>query len=123
MPYTVLLTQAVIVTLLFGGYILLPSVNTSYWILSAMSSQLGLAYYILLFIAGFKLLKGQVASWVFVLLGLGIMTSLIGIGVGFLPPSNIAGFASIFHYEMPILICLAVFMLPLYFFLRKRKFA
>ncbi len=121
MPYMVLLTQAMIVTLLFSAYILLPSVNASYWVLSSMSSQLALAYYILLFIAGYKLLKGDAKGWVFGLLVLGVITSIIGIAVGFLPPSNIEGFASIFHYEVPILVCLLVFMLPLYFFLRKKK--
>lgn len=121
MPYMVLLTQGIIVTILFGAYILFPTVNASYWILSSMSSQLALAYYILLFVAGFKLLKGDSKPWVFGLLILGVITSLIGIGVGFLPPSSVEGFESIFHYEVPILVCLLVFMLPLYFFLKKKK--
>ncbi len=121
MPYMVLLTQAVIVTILFGAYILLPSVNASYWVLSDMSSQLALGYYILLFIAGFKLLKGNATGWMFSLLVLGVITSIIGIAVGFLPPGNVTGFASIFHYEVPILVCLIIFMLPLGLFLRTKK--
>lgn len=121
MPYMVLLTQALIVTVLFGAYILFPSVNTSYWILSDMSSQLALGYYILLFAAGYKLLKGSAANGLFVLLGLGILTCIIGIGVGFLPPANISGLSSIVHYELPILICFIIFLMPLYFFLKQKR--
>lgn len=120
MPYPVLVTQAVIVTLLFGAYILFPSVNASYWVLSAMSSQLGLAYYTLLFIAACKLLKNEISFWVITLFGLGILTSIVGIAVGFMPPSSIAGFSSVFHYEVPIVVSLIVFMLPLIFFFRKK---
>lgn len=120
MPYAVLLNQAVIVTLLFGAYVLFPSVNASYWVLSAMSSQLALGYYILLFVAAYKLLKGEAPKWVFVLFALGVFTSFIGIAVGFLPPNSIEGFSSIFHYEVPIVVSLIVFMLPLLFFFRKK---
>lgn len=121
MPYPVLFIQAIIVTILFCAYVLWPSVNASYWILSAMSSQLALAYYIVLFVAAYKLLSGQVSRGVLALLVLGVITSLFGIGVGFLPPSSISGFKSILHYEIPIVVCLFIFMLPLYFLLKNKK--
>ncbi len=123
MPYPVLLIQAVIVTLLFCAYLLWPTLNASYWILSAMSSQFALAYYILLFIAAYKLLKGNASGYVFVLLVLGVITSIIGIAVGFLPPGNIIGYKSVFHYEVSMAVCLVIFMLPLFFFLKKKKTA
>lgn len=120
MPHVVLLIQALIVTLLFGAYVLFPDINASYWILSAMSSQLALAYYILLFVAACKLLKGAASKWLFGLFILGIVTSIIGIAVGFLPPINISGFESIFHYEVPIVLSLLVFISPLILLFRKR---
>jgi glutamate:GABA antiporter len=120
MPYMVLLTQAVIVTILFGAYILFPTVNASYWVLSAMSSQLALVYYILLFMAGYKLLKGNTRGPIFALLILGMLTGLLGIIVGFLPPANVTELSGILHYEGTILGCLIVLLLPLYFFLKRK---
>ena len=121
MPYNILLTQAVIVTVLLSAYLLLPSVNATYWILAAMSSQLGLVYYVLLFIAAFKLLRKEAALPILLLFVLGVLTAGIGIYVGFLPPAHLSSLGDLAHYEGVMLAVIAAFMLPLLWFLRKRQ--
>jgi amino acid transporter len=55
MPKRLLLTQAIIVTCMSLVFILMPSVSSAFWILSAIVAQLYLIMYILLFAAAIKL--------------------------------------------------------------------
>ena len=78
----------------------MPSVNTSYWILVAMASELYLVMYILMFIAAIRLRYthphnerhyripgGRLGMWL--VAGIGILGSLFAIIVGLFPPSQI----------------------------------
>ncbi|MBP9842060.1 MAG: amino acid permease [Simkaniaceae bacterium] len=99
-PTHILLTQGCIYTLLSSLFIFMPSIASSYWILSAMTSQLALIVYIALFAAAivlrykaphqprpYKIPGGNIG--ILLLGGFGIAASLIGILVGFIPPSQI----------------------------------
>ncbi len=100
MPLGMLLLQGGIVTFLAFIFLLLPSVNGSFWIMSVMVSQLYLLMYLLLFITAivlrikkpevsrsFMIPGGKIGLWTTCLLGIG--SSLFCFIIGFLPPSQI----------------------------------
>lgn len=100
MPVAILITQAIIVTILSTVFLFMPSVNSSYWILVALASILYMVMYVLMFIAALRLRKkfpispnayqvpgGSKGLWAFCLMG--IFGSLTGFILGFLPPSQL----------------------------------
>jgi glutamate:GABA antiporter len=54
-PVNALLFQGALVSLLTGLLILVPSVKEAYWLLSVMTAQLALLFYIILFLTAFRL--------------------------------------------------------------------
>jgi amino acid transporter len=109
-PTRILMIQAAIVSVLSLVFILMPSINSSYWILSVITAQLALLVYIALFAAGLKLyykkphaprsfrVPGkQFGIWLVSMMG--ILSSLIVIIFGFLPPSTIE-LESVCSYEL-----------------------
>ena len=124
MPLNVLVSQGAIYTVLLSAFVLLPNVNSSYWLLSALSAQFALLYYVLLFSAAIKLFFSVEQSKFHAFLGVVLpliagLVSLIGILVGFMPPSNVSA-ANVFRYECFMIISLVVFCL-IPFFILKRK--
>ncbi len=119
MPLNILYFQGIIYTVLLSAFILLPNINNSYWLLSALASQFSMLYYILLFSAAFKLFRpmrqdGKINSLFAILLPIsgGIM-SLAGILVGFIPPSNVSA-DHILQYELFMISGVLIFcILPL----------
>lgn len=103
MPVALLLVQGVIVSVLSSLFLFMPNVNSSYWILSALTSILLLLMYLLLFSAGIRLrykrpdlarpyrvAGGNLGMW---LVGsLGIVTSSLSILFGFFKPEQIGRF-------------------------------
>ncbi|PIS02847.1 MAG: amino acid permease [Chlamydiae bacterium CG10_big_fil_rev_8_21_14_0_10_42_34] len=100
MPVNILITQAMIVTVLSFVFLFMPSVNSSYWALVALASLLYMIMYILMFIAGlvlrykyprtlrvFKIPYGNVGIWIVSILG--IIGSSFGVIISFFPPSQI----------------------------------
>lgn len=133
-PTNLLLLQAGIVTLACLAFILMPSVNGSYWLLTDLSTQLYMIMYVFLFVAAmvlkfkfteikrpFAVPGGKIGMLIVGLLGLfGTIITLI---VGFLPPDNIQ-VGSAFHYESIFTGGLLVMMLPIllfYFYQRTNK--
>jgi putative glutamate/gamma-aminobutyrate antiporter len=109
MPVAILVTQAVIVSLLSFGYLLLPTVVASYWALTALTAILALLMYVLMFMAAIKLrykyptikrpyrIPGvrNLGMWLVGLVG-GIF-SLLAMILCFWPPSEVA-VGSTFEY-------------------------
>jgi glutamate:GABA antiporter len=100
MPVGILLTQGVIVTILCFVFLLMPTVNSSYWLLSDLTAQLALIFYVIFFVAAIKLRdnKNSVKSAYFIpggkpvlwlVCGVGLIASILTILVGFLPPSQV----------------------------------
>ncbi len=99
-PSHILITQAVIVSLLSTLYLLVPSINSFYWFLTALTTGLYMLMYILLFIgalvlhhkhrdrgAYYKIPFGDVGMWITCCLGLvGCIMTLI---IGFFPPDSL----------------------------------
>lgn len=104
-----LFTQAVLVSLMCLAFLLMPSVNGSYWLLTDLSTQLYMLMYVLMFCAAIYLrykfsekarpfrLPGakNLGMWVVGLLGL--FGCAISIVIGFIPPANI-NVGTAFHY-------------------------
>ncbi len=120
MPYRILILQGVICSLLISLFLVFPNINNSYWLLSALTSQFALMYYVLLFCAAIKLSAGASKWGTGGLLSiLAILTSITGFAVGFIPPSNILG-GGILKYELLMGSGLIVFCLPLLYFFRRK---
>lgn len=131
-PIRILIIQALIVSILSLVFILMPTINSSYWILSNITAQLALLVYIILFAAGLKLyyksphihrpfsIPGKkIGIWI--VCTLGAFSSLIVILFGFLPPSIIP-FQSVFFYELILISGIALCCIaPLYFIKKNRK--
>jgi amino acid transporter len=114
MPVGILLAQGAIVTLLCTVFLMMPSVNSSYWVLSNLTAQLALVFYIMMFVAAirlrykcahteraFKIPGGKAGIWL--VCGVGILTCLAAILIGFLPPSQMA-VGKIGNYETLLIV-------------------
>lgn len=112
MPTSILLLQAVLVTLLSVVFLLLPTVNSAYWLLSALTSQLALLFYLFLFAAAIRLRYkkphvtrayripfGNLGMWL--VAGVGILTCVATILISFLPPSQLS-VGSLISYELTL---------------------
>jgi len=131
-PIRILVLQAVIVSFLSLIFILMPTVNSSYWILSLITAQLALFVYIILFAAGLKLhyrkphvdrpfrIPGKkIGIWL--VCSFGAIGSFIVILFGFLPPSIIP-FHNVFSYELILIGGIVVCCIPpLYLIIKNRS--
>ena len=118
----VLIAQAVLVSFVCLAFLLMPSVNGSYWLLTDLSTQLYMLMYFLMFMAAlylkfkaselrqsFIIPGGKVGMTLVCLLGLfGTVVTLI---VGFFPPGSI-DVGGTFHYVSLFSLGLIVMLLP-----------
>ncbi|MBU0734540.1 MAG: amino acid permease [Proteobacteria bacterium] len=108
-PVTILWVQAFIVTGLVLIFLLMPTVSSAYWILTALTAQIYLIMYILLFVAGivlrykepntpraFRVPVGNAGMWFLGILG--TIGAIFTLFIGFLPPSQIEE-GNIYFYE------------------------
>lgn len=99
-PKNLLLIQGLIVTALSCLFLFMPSVNSSYWVLNVLTTQLYMLMYLFIFFAflrlrykypktkrPFKIPGGVVGMWVCALLG--IVTMVFTFYIGFVPPADI----------------------------------
>jgi amino acid transporter len=121
-----LITQAIIVSGVCGAFFFMPSVSGSYWLLTALSTQLYMLMYVMMFVAGictryrfpnnersFSIPGGKFGIWAASLAGLvGCFTTLT---VGFFPPDGI-NVGSIFHYEVVFCSGMLAMILPILLF-------
>jgi amino acid transporter len=100
-PFRILMLQGAIVTLLSFIFLLMPTINSSYWLLTDLTAQLALISYLGLFAASIKLRYSQkntarafkipgknVGIWA--VAGLGIITCIATMLLGFFPPTQVA---------------------------------
>lgn len=130
-PTPLIIYQGLIVTLLAGVFLLLPSVNASYWILMAMTAQLYMGMYILMFAAAialrykkpdvvraYRIPGGNAGMWLTA--GAGLLISIVTIIIGFFPPSGI-NIGSIWRYESIMVIGLFLMSVPPFIVLAWKK--
>ena len=100
-PSHILLTQGLIVTFLAIMFVVLPSVQAAYQILSQLTATLYLIMYLMMFAAGislrhtephtprpYKVPFGAAGMWIFA--GIGLVGSMIAFVLSFVPPSQIS---------------------------------
>lgn len=117
-PTNLLLFQAIIVTISSCVFLTMPSLSTSYWILSALSTQIYLVMYIMMFLASIRLRytrphvprayripKPHKGIWVVALLG--VFTSLFAIFLIFVPPAQLE-IGSLAFYESFLIVGLVI---------------
>lgn len=128
-PVTILITQAVIFSILSSIFILLDSINAAYWLLSDLSAQMALLVYVIMFAAAIKLRYskpdhprgytipgGNLVMWI--VSGTGIICCLAAMFVGFVPPSQIP-IGNIFFFEAFLIGGLILFVLIPWLFAKK----
>lgn len=130
-PAVLLITQAIIVTGLSVVFLLMPSVNGSYWLLTALAAQLYMFMYLFMFAAaiklryshagafrGFHVMGGNLGMWL--ISGAGFLSSLVTVFIGFIPPSgmDVGGLA---HYETVLITGLVIMSLPPFIIYQLRR--
>jgi amino acid transporter len=119
----ILLTQAVLVTFLCSGFLLFPSVNAIYWLFTALSTELYIMMYVLMFLAAWNLKKkfsdkprpfaipgGNLGYYLTCCLGLsGCIMTLV---VGFIPPVEFMNFGGAAHFRWVFSLGIILMMLP-----------
>jgi amino acid transporter len=117
-PVSILVLQGVIFTALCSVFLLMPTVTSSFWVLSNITSILALIVYVAMFASAVKLRYkypevkrafvipgGKIGLWV--VCGIGSLSCLFTIIIGFLPPSQIA-VGNVLKYEL--IICIGVLL-------------
>lgn len=128
---TMLLMQALLVSVVCLVFLLVPSVNGSYWFLTDLSTELYLMMYVLMFVAAiilkwryervegaFVIPGGKLGTLIVCLLGLfGVSLSLV---IGFIPPGNI-NVGGAWQYHAMFTGGLVVMCVPAVFFILRRR--
>jgi len=132
-PANIMIAQAVLVSLFCLIFLLVPSVNAFYWFLTALSTELYMIMYLLMFFAAlrlhythtnrshrFKIPGQQIGMWVTCLLG--FIGCLLTIVMSFFPPSNI-DIGNSFRYVFMIIVGNVITISPvLLFFYYQNKY-
>lgn len=109
MPTRLLFFQGIVVTIVTFVFMFMPSASSAFWILSAMSIQIYLVMYILMFLAAIKLRYSHDhvhrpyripyhKKGIWFVAGMGIVSSIFAFIIGFIPPGQLET-GSIFFYE------------------------
>ncbi len=117
-PVNILFLQAIVVTALVFVFLLMPTVSSAYWILTALTAQLYLIMYLLMFVSAivlrykqphihrpYRIAGGQVGIWIVTVLGL--VGALFTLALGFFPPSELKT-GNIWFYESFLIIGILV---------------
>lgn len=125
--HNILIAQAILVSLLCLAFMLMPSVNGSYWLLTDLSTELYVIMYVFLFLAAiilkykyanqprpFKVPFGNFGMWVACILG--IIGCLVTLRVGFIAPTDI-NVGTAMHFETIFAIGMVLLILPAFGFM------
>lgn len=118
MPQNLLLFQAIIVTIVTFVFLFMPNISSSYWILSAISSQIYLIMYMFMFACAIKLRysKPHVPrayqiphphKGIWIVATVGFITSLFAFVLLFFPPEQLK-IGSVAFYESFLIIGLLI---------------
>jgi amino acid transporter len=121
MPANLLVFQAIIVTITSLVFFFMPTTGSAFWILTAMSAQLYLLMYVLMFLAAIKLRYSHAhvkrsykvpykMPGIWFVGTLGTLSSLFAFFIAFLPPNQLKT-GNIYFYEGFLIIGIAVMCL------------
>jgi len=117
-PSSLLLLQAILVSIIMVVFFLIPSVNGSYWLLSVLAAQLYMLMYILMFMASIVLklreptraahyqIPGGLIGHL-ITAGLGLFGSIFAFLICFIPPSAVH-IGNLNIYEITLVVSLLV---------------
>lgn len=125
-PVRILILQGVIVSFLCFAFVIMPSVNSSFWLLSAITAQLAMVVYLFLFLSGIKLHFSQPQiprefriplgrTGIIITTFFGSLACVATIIFGFIPPTHL-GILNILDYELTliggtIVLCMVPFLI------------
>ncbi len=119
----ILILQGVIVTLLSLLFVVMPSVQSFYQILSQLTALLYLVMYMLMFLSAIVLryrrsskerpfrLGGNATMWI--ISGVGFLGSLLAFVLSFIPPGQITVGSKTMWYAVLVIGCVVVVVIPL----------
>lgn len=125
-PIAILLAQAVLGTLLAFAFFIMPSVESAFWLVTAITTQFAMVMYILVFASAIKLriarpheerpykIPGGLLGLCMVA-GVGILTCFLTFGLSFVPPTQFKGAFTSNHlivFEGYLILGLLLFSLP-----------
>ncbi len=135
MPIGTLIVQAVFSTILSFAILLMPTVSSAFWIMSALAVQLYLVMYLLMFAAAIKLRYsqpeverpykipgGNIGMWI--VSGIAFLTSLFVAIFGFIPTQAVRdkGIPAMIAYVTFLLVGVIIFVaIPIIFYSRAEK--
>jgi len=132
MPRNLLLFQAVLVSIMALVFLFMPSVNSAYWMLMVLTTQLYLLMYILLFAAAIRLRSkrpdvkascpvpgGKIGLWTAGLLGLG--SSIFSFFICFVPPAQIHAGSTPGYVGFLAVSALLLCLVPVFLLRKKAK--
>ena len=106
-PVAILVFQGILGTLFALLFLFVPSINTGYWMLTALTTQILVMMYIMIFAAAirlrytqpdapraYKIPGGNYGMWI--VAGMGLVGSAFALVIGFVPPSGVR------HWPTPI---------------------
>ena len=127
----ILIAQGIIVSVICSVLFLVPSINGFFWFLIALSTELYMIMYVLMFLAALKLhhkyvdrpkvfkIPGKhIGMWITSLLGL--MGCIVTIAVSFIPPDNV-DIGSNLRYISMIIVGNVVTIIPVLLFFSYQK--
>jgi amino acid transporter len=99
-PLSIMVAQAIIVSVISTGMLIVPSINTFYWFFTVLSTNLYMLMYVMLFISALRLQKLKAfqhaafrisrSPWGLTVTALcGLIGCLITVVVGFFPPQEL----------------------------------
>ncbi|MBM3202061.1 MAG: amino acid permease [Chlamydiae bacterium] len=131
MPTVMMASQGVVVALLSTAFLFMPDVNSSFWILTALTSQVYLVMYIIMFLTAIMLrikkphhprpykIPGGIFGMILVA-GIGLLASIAALLIGFLPPPQL-NTGSILFFESFLIIGITVICAIPFIILRFRS--
>ena len=127
----ILILQAVLVTLLCSGFLLFPSINAIYWLFTALSTEMYMLMYVMMFVAALHLknkfvnlprpfaIPGGRYGYYFTCL-LGLTGCGITLFVGFFPPENSMDVGGAAHFRLIFSAGIVLMLIPAFLlYLRK----
>ncbi len=129
---TILILQAVLVTLLCSVFLLFPSINAIYWLFTSLSTELYVLMYVIMFIAAIRLkqkyahlhrpfaIPGKHIGYYFTC-GLGLAGCILTLYIGFFPPVDSLSLGSANYFRIIFSLGIFLMLLPAWgLYLRKK---
>lgn len=123
MQWAILLIQGIVVTIVSLVILFMPTVSSSFWILTALAAQLYLSVYILMFISAivlkykkpdvkrpYKVPGGNAGMWIFS--GIGLVAALFALALGFFPPAQLQTGSVLFFESFLVVGLILVYGIP-----------